>query len=164
MIEAQHLFGRTGPELIDEARCAKVRGVSKLHNGQSREEIEEMFASLGEVEAMRQLRFEIEHSPEEIAEFRRLIDERPDYGRQVKAIVEYARERGGLTLEAWRPMNGPWFGEPMMMSIAVCAEKLGVPVAAVEAIMNDTSEAIRPRLEPRDTGSGAPKCSRTDRA
>lgn len=56
----------------------------------------------------------------------------------MREIVAYAREGGGRTLEAWRLMNGPWFGEPWMMTIAACAEELAVPVATIEAIMEET--------------------------
>lgn len=119
--------------------------MSKLRNYHSKEEIYDIFA-LGSDEAVKRLKGGVEHTPEEIAQFKRMIASRPEYARQVEATAAYAKERGGLTLKCWELLSGPWFGEPWIMTPAACVDELQVPAETIEEIMAETFAAVRERL------------------
>ena len=68
-------------------------------------------------------------------------------------VVEYAEQKGGLTLAFWKTFRGAPFlhpdfnhpdADPMPRTVAESAQRLGVPVSSVEKILNDTMAAVRP--------------------
>jgi hypothetical protein len=63
-----------------------------------------------------------------------------------KLYVDYARKQGGLTLDVWRTMRGPMFGEPQRMDVEAAAETLGVPVSEVLRVRAETYSALGPSL------------------
>lgn len=87
------------------------------------------------------------HSPAELEEIEGIIRKNPRMARLRDAVVDYARERGGRTLEFWQHFQGPWFGEPWMMTLEGCAKQLGVAVSDVVAICAATEAAVGSRLE-----------------
>lgn len=68
-------------------------------------------------------------------------------------IVEYAEQKGGLTLAFWKTFRGAPFlhpdfnhpdADPMPRTVAESAQRLGVPVSSAEKILDDTMAAVRP--------------------
>jgi hypothetical protein len=75
-----------------------------------------------------------------------LFDNEPGYAAMRDAIVSYAREQQGLTLHYWTLAKGPWFGQSVSFNAEARAARLGLPVSEQAKVIEQTIEAVRPRL------------------
>lgn len=90
------------------------------------------------------------HTPAQLEGWERVFAQNPRHAKMRDLIVSYARERGGLTLEYWRLLVGPFFGEPQKMNTQQVAERLGVSVSELSDIADETWKWVRPRLDAHD--------------
>lgn len=85
--------------------------------------------------------------PEAMARWARHFATHPADRKMRDLIVEYATERGGLTLEFWKRKYGNWFGDPIIMLPERIAQELDVPVSELDRIWAETCAWVRPRLD-----------------
>jgi len=87
------------------------------------------------------------HTPEELARWEESLRLNPDHAVTRALVVRYARETGGLTLEYWRRLVGPWFGEPQLMPPKRVGEVLGVSLSELEQVHQATWAWVEPRRD-----------------
>jgi hypothetical protein len=85
-------------------------------------------------------------SEKDLSDYERLYRRHDPLVRARRLIVDYAREQGGLTLEVWKLMKGPWFGEPQMMTREAVAETLAVPLSDVARVLQETHAEVSPKM------------------
>jgi hypothetical protein len=81
-------------------------------------------------------------SKSDLQAFEESLKQNPELAELQRLTVQYAEERGGLTLAFWRLHQGQMFGEPVMMTTDECAKRLRVPVSALSAIYEETQRWI----------------------
>jgi hypothetical protein len=87
-------------------------------------------------------------SKSQLQDYRRHAREYAVLRRAQKLHVDYARSKGGLTLDVWRLKKGPWFGEPqVVVGVEAIAETLQVPVSEVTRVLEETHNALSPQLQ-----------------
>lgn len=83
----------------------------------------------------------------------RIFKEDPNTKKFRTLIVQYAEQKGGLTLAFWKIYRGAPFlhpdfnhpdADPNPRTVAECAARLGVPVSSLKKILNETMSATRP--------------------
>lgn len=95
--------------------------------------------------------------------FEEMIAGRPRLAKQRELMVAYAKREGGLTLDFLKRIHGPFFGEPIVMSIPACARELGVPVSELRRISGEMGDWITPCLESSPEGRANPPRRRAQR-
>lgn len=85
----------------------------------------------------------VRHTPAQMQQWERHFEENAHARETRDLIVSYTRERGGVTLELFRLLLGPYFGEPTMMRPSLIADELGVPVSDLAQAHAETWAWVR---------------------
>lgn len=88
----------------------------------------------------------IQLTPEQLARSDAHYARSPGNRKMRDAIVEYASEQGGLTLEFWRRKRGHWFGGSVIVLTETIAEELDVPMSELDRVWFETWDAVEPTL------------------
>lgn len=86
-------------------------------------------------------------SKHDLREYRAFVAKHDALAEMQRVHLDYIETKGGLTLDVWRLMRGPWFGEPqMVVGVDNVADALGVPVSDVMQVIQETYDAVRPKM------------------
>jgi hypothetical protein len=79
---------------------------------------------------------------EAMAAYHSFYERYPAFKVKRQLLIDIATEKGGLTLQIWQLLHGPDFGLNHRMTTTAAARELGVPVATVDALAQETWDVV----------------------
>jgi hypothetical protein len=85
------------------------------------------------------------HTPQSLADWDAADSGDPAMAKLRDLTVTYITAQGGLALDIWRLYMGPWFGNPVMMTLEEAAKELVISNQLAINIVRSTDAVIIPR-------------------